>query len=115
MSGICGWDGRWSREAAPDALSTMAARLSADPPPPRADAAGAHSALHLGARSGSDMIVEDGRRAAIDGDPYWTEAGLASVAAARGHAAALLEAWRRHGTGLFEFLHGPFSMAVLDE
>jgi asparagine synthase (glutamine-hydrolysing) len=56
----------------------------------------------------------DGVVAAINGFPRWQDAGLAELAAAQGHGAALAEAWRRHGEKLCAALLGAFSLAVID-
>jgi len=52
--------------------------------------------------------------AAIEGYPQWSDNGLRNIAQAQGHAQALLVAYRRKGTALFETLRGAFSFAILD-
>lgn len=56
----------------------------------------------------------DGPVVAIGGHPVWRDAHLAGVAAARGDAAALLEAHARHGEGLLDLLGGAFALVVVD-
>jgi asparagine synthase (glutamine-hydrolysing) len=59
--------------------------------------------------------ADDGAIAsAVVGAPRWEEPELAAVAVGNGHAAALTEAYRRYGEGLFRYLHGAFSLAIVD-
>jgi len=62
----------------------------------------------------ADVCDRDGLIAAIEGDPRWRTPELAEQARARGHAAALAEAYREHGENLFDHLAGAFSLSVLD-
>ncbi|HHQ41409.1 MAG TPA: asparagine synthase, partial [Chromatiales bacterium] len=55
-----------------------------------------------------------GIHAALAGMPRWLDPELARLARARGHAAALAEAWRRHGARLLERIEGRFALAVVD-
>jgi asparagine synthase (glutamine-hydrolysing) len=74
------------------------------------------SALFVDAAYEGGGVFSDGRvRAALAGEPVWSDPALASIAARGGHAAALADAFRKHGTGLFRFLSGPFAFAVFDE
>ncbi len=52
--------------------------------------------------------------AAIIGYPRWSKDSLRALADDQGHAAALLEAYRRHGCDLLDHLHGHFVFALLD-
>jgi asparagine synthase (glutamine-hydrolysing) len=64
---------------------------------------------------GAARFFADGRYlVAIAGDPRWSAPDLAALASERGHAAAACEAFRRHRLALFDFLQGPFSLALLD-
>ena len=54
------------------------------------------------------------RQCAIAGTPWWSDERLAATAKARGHAAALAEAWAAHGPELTSHLHGAFALAVLE-
>ncbi len=58
--------------------------------------------------------LEQGLWVAIAGHPRWTSVALAEVQQTRGAAAALAQAYRRHGTRLFEHLQGAFSLVVAD-
>ena len=60
-----------------------------------------------------DLAAEDSLWAAIVGQPRWTRPELAEVAHAKGHAAALKEAYRRYGEHLFAHLRGSFALAVI--
>jgi asparagine synthase (glutamine-hydrolysing) len=52
--------------------------------------------------------------AAIIGYPRWSDPELEALARQEGHAAALLEAYRRHGYDLLERLFGHFVFALLE-
>ena len=52
--------------------------------------------------------------AAIVGYPRWSDPELASLARGEGHAAALMEAYKRFGTKLLERLFGHFVFAILE-
>lgn len=56
----------------------------------------------------------DGVLAAITGFPRWKDPELAGIAADRGHAAALAEAYRRKGESLCAELRDAYSLAVID-
>ncbi|MGF1630378.1 MAG: asparagine synthetase B family protein [Kiloniellaceae bacterium] len=62
----------------------------------------------------SDWREEVGLCAVVVGYPRWADAELARLAAEQGHAAALLEAYRRHGCDLLDRLFGHFSFAILE-
>lgn len=116
MTGLCGWSGAFKGAATPEGmLRGMALGL---PSPPGAESrarAEAGVALHVQGWTGrSDLDVEGGLWAAIEGFPRWTSPELAGLAAERGHGAALREAYRRHGADLFRHLAGPFSLAVIE-
>jgi asparagine synthase (glutamine-hydrolysing) len=83
----------------------------------------AHGALHADEAAGLFVdsayegggVLSDGRyRAALAGEPAWSDPDLAALNARSGAAAALIEAFRRYRTELFRFLHGPFSFALHD-
>lgn len=57
---------------------------------------------------------QDGILAAITGYPRWKDAELAAIGGDRGHAAALAEAYRRHGEAVCAAVRGAFSLAVID-
>ena len=52
--------------------------------------------------------------AAVYGRPRWGDEVSARIAAAQGHAAALIEAWREKGSALFDVFSGPASLAIVD-
>ena len=67
------------------------------------------------ARGDRADVARDGAIfAAICGRPRWTVAEDARVVAGRGHAHALIHAYRRHGRALFDGLHGSFALALFD-
>lgn len=105
-TGLCGWFGR--TENAADVLRKMAGiegTSSAD------EAAG----LFVDSDYEGGSVYRNGRfHAALAGEPTWSDPELAAISARGGAAAALVEAFRRHQTGLFRFLHGPFALALHD-
>ena len=117
-SGLCGWFGPFASDLPPQqALAGMAAALAPGPGTTShpASHATAQAALHVapGSNAGA-LAAEAGIVAAIDGYPSWSVPELAEVARTRGHAAALIVAYRNHGEGLLQHLHGPFALALLD-
>lgn len=68
----------------------------------------------LSAFGGDALKTGDGLIAAIAGFPRWQNPELANIAAAEGHARALVEAFRRHGENLCSELRGAFTLAVID-
>jgi asparagine synthase (glutamine-hydrolysing) len=52
--------------------------------------------------------------AAVEGSIRWGSSELRALAAERGTAAALVEAYRRHGFDCLKEMAGPFAIAVLD-
>lgn len=60
-------------------------------------------------------ILPDGLVAAVIGQPWWSDPKLERIARERGEGDALGEAYRHYGTGLLQYLHGAFTIAVLDD
>ena len=116
MSDFCGWLAKeGSRESAPQVLETMAAALPSSPGARAAQSVhpGASLALRADPRE-SAWAEEDGLRAVLIGYPRWSDPALDALARERGHASALLEAYRRHDRDLLDRLFGHFAFAVLD-
>jgi asparagine synthase (glutamine-hydrolysing) len=119
VTGIAGWAGRPPGAAAPAAESTIDRMMSAGH---RHDGAvrklASDGTLAIAAEGWSercDVCLVGSHFAAVYGEPAWRDDALAARARDLGSAAALIEAWRNRGTGLFEVLHGPASFAVGDE
>lgn len=115
MTGLCGWIGDPRAEGeARGLLTNCIARVPA--------LSGSTDALFVGdtgalaARGASPSVLAGTRTlaAACVGELRWNDADLAAIAADRGDAEALLEAWRRHGFDLLERIRGAFTLAVLD-
>lgn len=121
-SGLAGWIGETDGDAAERILARMVEGLA--PSQRRAADAGRPAAQRhtdagagLAARAGlgqADLAVGDDLWAAIEGEPRWTDAGLVRMAAERGHAKTLCEAYRRRGPMLFGDLAGGFSLALVE-
>lgn len=121
MAGFCGWLGT---SASPEPPAVLLAGMAAGLDPPGADAAPSaldrrvawpDAAVHVrGTPRAADFTVDHGLKVGLLGQPRWTDAALADLAAGRGHAAALAEAYRRHDVGLFDHVAGPLAIAVVD-
>jgi asparagine synthase (glutamine-hydrolysing) len=115
-NGLCGWTGTPPSGVEPEAaLARMASGLSPVREGDSYDLAEVTHGLHVGGWRGT-CHLEAGNQvwAAIEGCPRWSSPDLAVVAREMGHAAALKRAYREHGKELFQFLQGPFALAVLD-
>lgn len=51
---------------------------------------------------------------AYSGSPYWTRADLEGFARSEGMASSIAIGYKRHGMDLLKYLHGPFSLALID-
>lgn len=117
MSGLCGWiDGRAAAIGeAPRVLDLMTAGIPLLPGAAFESAASDSRALAAGgATNDRDLVAEGPVWAAIVGQPRWTNADLAAMAKTEGHACALVASYARYETDLFEHLHGPWALAVID-
>lgn len=117
MTGLCGWLGDLRAKMPPrKILDDMVGGLPPYGDQARHDYAEAGAGLHVQGwdNAGCALHVEDDLWAAIEGEPRWTSAALAGIAADNGQAAALCEAYRRYGRDLFAHLRGPFSLAVIE-
>jgi asparagine synthase (glutamine-hydrolysing) len=93
----------------------MAAATTPGRPSPASSGIGYRAGLWVDDTAAAPRFYSEERYlVAIAGDPYWSVPELAARAEERGHAEALLEAFRRHRQDLFRFLHGPFSLALID-
>jgi asparagine synthase (glutamine-hydrolysing) len=110
MTGLCGWlQTSINDSLTATVLENMVQGLQPD--------LNALQARRLGAgcaTQGYLVMLPDGLITAIVGEPYWSDRELARLAAEQSHAYALAEAYRRYTTGLFEYLHGAFSLVALD-
>lgn len=119
MTGLCGWRGPIGNDRAPEAvLAAMAAGLvrcgagSADGHAGRAEKT---AALHVEGRTGAWAAdLDEDLWVALEGSPRWASQDLAGIAAGQGHAAALKEAYRRHGENLLPKILGSFALCVMD-
>lgn len=116
MTGLCGWIGSGAPQGEGEArLSGMLARIPALPGSADARATGSDHALALRAREPVRALEQrDGLSLALAGEPRWNDSTLARIAAQRGHAQALAEAYRSHGARLLEHVGGAFALAVID-
>lgn len=59
-------------------------------------------------------MLPDGLITAVTGQPWWSNSELEHIACEQGQGHALGEAYRRYGSGLLQYLHGAFAIAVLN-
>ncbi|HYM03687.1 MAG TPA: asparagine synthase-related protein [Stellaceae bacterium] len=116
MSRIAGWiDSAVGGESPDGVLKAMADACAYQLPQRRMARSAASMALVAQGRDReSDLAAEEQLWTAIVGRPRWLAADLAAIAAGRGHAAALKEAYLRHGEELFAQLRGSFALAIID-
>lgn len=115
MNALLGWCAGTTDEGAATAILGRMARGVATPDavPPQMRLGPAAAVAIAGAETAAGVAADDGLLAAIAGRPRWTEDELAALAARAGQGAALLAAYRRHGTDLLQHLRGAFTLAVV--
>jgi len=116
MSGICGWiNGVGELGQARTTVDGMRRALrdgEAAAPPPLLHG-GCALAVEPGIRPAT-LHQEQALLAAVEGQVRWRSARLGALAAERGSAAALAEAYRKHGPDCLKEMSGPFAIAVVD-
>jgi asparagine synthase (glutamine-hydrolysing) len=114
VSGLCGWLGL--KASSPEAvLNAMTGGLWADGTGAVASRTDPLAALAVETGHDGGVLHSDGSmRAAIVGQPYWSDPALSAMAKQVNNAAALLTGFRRHGTDVLRFVHGAFALAVVD-
>ncbi len=116
MSGVCGWinvateDGE--ARATLDSMRRALRDRDANAPSAGIDA-GCALAVEPGIRPVSLHRSED-LLAAVEGRVRWRAPDLDALARESGDAAALAEAYRRHGSQCLEQMSGPFAVAVIE-
>jgi asparagine synthase (glutamine-hydrolysing) len=112
---LSGWIDTIGTEAPDATLAALGAVDHGAATPVRFGQAGVHAALEVHGATDETWFGRDGPlTAAIAGRPRWLAPDLAHVAAERGHAAALIEAWRRWGEEAPRHLDGGFAAAIVD-
>jgi len=114
-TGFCGWlgGGVVAAEGA-TVLARMFERLAAGVLPRTTVSSAQLVEPHSTAAVGGSDVAHDGRvYAALDGELRWSDADLATVAAASGDAQALLAAYAKFGEEFVSRLRGSFAVAVL--
>jgi asparagine synthase (glutamine-hydrolysing) len=116
MTALCGWWKATAGEHPPNlVLETMLRARSFGSRQQQYGQASHNAGLLVEGRARECTLATDGSLwAAIGGRPRWTHPALTALAAAQGHGAALLEAYRRSPVDLFTHLRGAFSLAVID-
>ena len=114
LGGLCGWFGAMAASGpAERILAQMGATLGAEAGAPLLATPRAGLQV-VPTGPGGGLATEGGVTAGIDGTPRWSHPDLAALAETRGHATALLAAYRVHGRALLDHLHGHFAAVVLD-
>jgi asparagine synthase (glutamine-hydrolysing) len=116
MTTLLGWLGSVVEEGARDAvLAAMTAAHAFGNSNSRDSRTGPATALSVSGGAQECSLSSDGLVwAAIIGHPRWEHPELAALAMRSGHAAALIDAYRRHEEGFLQYLRGPFALAVMD-
>lgn len=115
MSGFCGWIATAPQPEAEQALRQMADALPAYGDLRNETAEQGWCGLASRARKSNGAWFQDERiLATVEGYPAWSDPELVSFAKEHGQGATLAKAYRQHGKGLLERLHGPVSFAVID-
>jgi asparagine synthase (glutamine-hydrolysing) len=115
MSGLCGWFGRSSNLDSIETLERMARALPSYGQIESHASSGAGFGLALRAHPAAGAFMAGGGfTAAIEGYPEWADDTSREVARTKGHAEALVSAYRRKGPAFFDILRGAFSFALFD-
>ena len=111
---VGGWRGALGDGTPPHALSQMMGEKIA--PPNTLTHLDQSAAIYMSSHTpGRDLAVEPGLCVAIFGSPWWSNPDLCEIATRTGHARAAAAAYQRFGRKLFDHLHGPFGLIVLDD
>lgn len=117
INGICGWLQQRAHDSldhSHDTLRAMATALGETSESLDGIQQGAHHTAAL-CHGGAGATARHGQLlVAYSGRPHWHDARLQALADEHGHDAAIAQAYRQHGRGLLQHIHGPFSLAVLD-
>ena len=117
MSGLCGWLATVRTNDAASALLDKMAEVFPQGGARRVVKQDRQAEFGMALRAHpkeSAWNEEERLCAAVIGYPRWSQESLRSLAHDHGHAAALLEAYRRYGRDLLDHLHGHFVFAVFD-
>ena len=116
MSGICGWiDSAMGTQQPGGILTDMLAHINGD-----VLAVVKPILLNTGAIAARPGIVAVSTHqagaliVAVQGRVVWDSPDLTALAAERGCAAALAEAYRRHGNDCLRHIGGPCALAIVD-
>src|SRR5262245_31039508 len=117
MSGLCGWAGHTADdESRRRLLARMASALSRHDRSEIESRCSVGCAVAVASLFGNASVTEERfLLAAIVGRPEWNDRALADLAAAKGHAQALAEAYIARGPRVLEILGGTFALAVVRE
>jgi len=115
MSGFCGFAGPvGTADESADVLGRMARRLTRFDGSRAETLASGAAAVAAASPDARPSVAGDGDRlAAVAGRPEFDDPDLAALAAERGAAGALLEAWRRGGPELARGVRGTFALALV--
>lgn len=115
MSGLCGWFGHGGTQDPRTLVERMAHALPSYGHTETFSAYGPRFGLALRTHPSTGSLASDVDLAAvIEGYPVWSDVAFGQIAAAEGHARALLAAYRKKGTALLDVLRGAFSFAIVD-
>jgi len=116
MTGICGWINLECNKHSPATLlDIMAGGLVPAPMTHSVTKKSGSQALLVQAREdrlhfleSNDLIIS------MIGQPIWLDEKFSAQAQKQGHAATLMSAYQQHGPKFFNYLHGSFGLAIID-
>jgi asparagine synthase (glutamine-hydrolysing) len=116
MSALCGWIGLTQYDRPP----AVGLRAMTDAYRGRrqseASSIGRQASIWAAEDRSRGIVSEVGEiLAGIVGQPRWRDPALIEEQRQRGHAAALVRAYREHDVGLLSKISGPFAFAILDQ
>lgn len=113
MKGICGWINHYAEPRERLRTITDMANAMSDKQQPLV-AHGNNHAVALTDNEKGHLYQDQNITIAVCGHPYWRHHDLAVVNKQEGFAKSLLTAYQQFNTGLFGYLGGSFSLAIID-
>ena len=110
VNGICGWLGEARVTRSPGTLATMEKPLNPQSDSPRLST----DEFAACAPKGWVERNDSGTSVAVSGAPYFSDSEFSDIARSRNPAAAILAAYRAHGSRCLEHVQGAFALAICD-
>ncbi len=110
LNGMCGWLGQSCIDLPPGTLAAMEVPLRTQDRSPRVST----DAFGACAPKGWVLSADDGIQLAVCGTPYFAETELTDIGREQNPGAAVLAAYRAHGSRCIEKMRGAFALALYD-